>query len=150
MKRHASLIPLSHDHHMSLLLSQVLKKDAPQFKGMSKEPKDKAEYIKTHYQTHLIKHFETEEKMLFPFVKGRDKDIDALIEELIKDHREIAKSVLSINVEAADLTEHLNSLGEMIDGHIRKEERILFEKIPLVFSEEELQPLANLIPKSGF
>src|ERR1043165_9426315 len=109
MKRHASLIPLSHDHDMSLLLSQVLRKDSPAYKGMSKDPKDKAEYITTHYNTHLIKHFEKEEKILFPFAKGRDKEMDALIEELINDHREIAKKVSSIH-EAADLTEHLDNL----------------------------------------
>lgn len=149
MKRHASLIPLSHDHHMTLLLAQVIKKDAPAYPGMSKNPNDKAGYIKTHYETHLVKHFEKEEKILFPFVKGRDKEIDALIEELIKDHREIAKNILSIN-EAPDLVEHLNGLGELMDQHIRKEERVLFERIPELFSEEELKSLEKLIPKSAF
>ena len=144
MKRHASLIPLSHDHHMTLLLAQVMKKDAPPFKGMSTIPRDKAEYIKTHYNTHLVAHFEKEEKKLFPFIKGRDRDIDVLIEELIKDHREIEKSIAAIDA-SPDLVEHLSGLGDLLDQHIRKEERILFEKIPQLFSEEELQRKPDFI-----
>ena len=149
MKRHTSLIPLSHDHHISLLLALMLMKDAPALKGMPTEPKLKAEHIKNHYDTHLIKHFELEEKVLFPFVKGRDKEMDAVIEELINEHRAIAKSVSSMS-EAPDLNEHLQNLGELLDQHIRKEERVLFERIPELFSEEELKSLEKLIPQSEF
>src|SRR3954470_4089800 len=123
MKRHASLIPLSHDHHMTLLLAQVLKKDAPLYKGMSTVPKDKAGYITKHFQEHLVKHFQTEENVLFAFAKGRDKALDNLIDELTQDHRTIAASVKTLQ-ETTELIDHLNALGELIDSHIRKEERV--------------------------
>jgi iron-sulfur cluster repair protein YtfE (RIC family) len=148
MKRHSSLIPLSHDHHMTLLLAQVIKKDGPLYKGMSTNPADKADYIRAHYNGHLVKHFETEENILFPFIKGRDKEMDVLIEELISDHRNIARLVSSLN--ETNLVEALNELGDLLDVHIRKEERILFEKIPQLFSADELIQLEKRIPKSDF
>ena len=79
MKRHPALHPLSHDHHQGLILAQQLKKGAPQYKGMPATLEEKKNYTISFYNNELIKHFEDEEKILFPLVKDRSPEIDVMI-----------------------------------------------------------------------
>ena len=44
MKREEALAPLSREHHSTLILAQLLKKDAPVYHQLPAEPWDKAKY----------------------------------------------------------------------------------------------------------
>jgi len=140
LKRHSALINLSRDHYTGLLLASVLKKDTPDFKNMPTIPEDKASLAKLKYDTELKVHFEAEEKILFPFVNGKSAELDKIINELIEEHRLLESGINGLS-SATDLVTSLDSVGKLLESHIRKEERQLFERIQEIFSEEELKEL---------
>lgn len=136
MKRHPALIPLSREHQPALLLAQVLKKDAPAFNGMPSTVPDKAAFALKMYTLNLQGHFAKEEAMLAS-IKNTHAAIDALTEEICTEHQQLSKTFLAL-----DKTEHsaeeLDALGNALDDHIRKEERVLFPLIQEHCSEEVL------------
>ncbi|MCH9030193.1 MAG: SWF/SNF helicase family protein, partial [Bacteroidetes bacterium] len=83
MERHRALHSLSHDHHHGLILAQLIKKGSPQYKNLPNTTEGKKDYSIRFYNYKLIKHFEDEEKILFPVVNGKNDEIDNLIEESI-------------------------------------------------------------------
>ena len=140
MKRHPALHPLSHDHHQGLILAQQLKKGAPQYKGMPATLEEKKNYTISFYNNELKKHFDDEEKILFPFVKDRSPEIDVMVNEIIDEHRQMENLVNEIQ-ETNDLENVLNELGWLLEKHIRKEERELFPEIERILTEGELSEL---------
>ncbi len=144
MKRHQSLLCFSREHHTALLLAQVLKKDAPDYKGMPVKIPDKVEYLKAKYHTELKKHFHAEENILFPFLTGKNNLIDELITDLIQDHKMMAENIALLDMHK-DAETLLNETGNLLERHIRKEERVLFQKIQEVLTEEELDKLEKLL-----
>lgn len=137
MKRHPALYILSHDHHQGLILAQQLKKGAPQYKGMPSTLDGKKDYAISFYKTELVKHFEDEEKILFPSIFNRNDETDRLVKEIISEHRKI-ESLIDDLRRKNDVADLLDELGVLLDNHIRKEERILFPKIEEILSDEEL------------
>jgi len=135
-----SLHPLSHDHHQGLILAQQLKKGAPQYKGMPATLEEKKNYTISFYNNELKKHFDDEEKILFPFVKDRSPEIDVMVNGIIDEHRQMENLVNEIQ-ETNDLENVLNELGWLLEKHIRKEERELFPEIERILTEGELSEL---------
>lgn len=127
MKRHNSLIPLSREHHLSLILAQLLKLDAPVFRGLPTSIEEKAIYAQSFFRTHLVPHFEKEELMLEK-VKGVHPSIDAVITEIQEEHRQLSSMFLTLNDHEVT-PERNDAIGNALDDHIRKEERILFPLI---------------------
>lgn len=144
MKRHEALIPLSHDHHHGLILAQLIKQGAPVYKGLPKKISDKVDFTIRFYKDELAKHFDNEEKILFPVVKGKNYDLDNLVKEIVVEHRLLKKLIHSLNVKK-EPGKILNKIGILLEEHIRKEERILFEKIQAVLNETELNNLNGKI-----
>ena len=128
MKRHKSLIPLSQDHHNGLMLAQLIKKGAPEYKGLPSDINGKVQYTIESWENELKIHFLNEEKILFPSVMGKYSEIDMLIDELINEHKEIKQKIDKLKIQD-DLQNSLNDLGNFLEKHIRKEERILFQKL---------------------
>ena len=147
MKRHPALYQLSHDHHQGLILAQQLKKGTPQYKGMPSTLEGKKEYAISLYRTELVKHFEDEEKILFPSVIKRDDEVDKLIEEVISEHRKMESLVKDL-MRKSDVTDLLDELGRLLEKHIRKEERKLFPKIEEILSEGELKTIGKKLISS--
>ena len=135
MKRNKSLIALSHDHHHGLILAQLIKKGAPEYKGLPTDLIGKVNHVKESWQKELKLHFENEENILFPFVKGKNDEIDRLIEEILEEHKIIKSLVDKLDIDA-DVESTLDQLGNALEQHIRKEERILFVKIQTVLGIE--------------
>jgi iron-sulfur cluster repair protein YtfE (RIC family) len=140
MKRHKSLIFISHDHYHGLQLAQLIKKNAPKLKNLPDDLEGKKNYTINFYENDLLHHFYLEENIIFSAVKGRNKKIDRLFDEIIDEHKEIEKTVESLK-DNINLEEKLDKLGTQLQEHIRKEERVLFEKIQKELSEEEMQKL---------
>lgn len=140
IKRDKSLTTLSHDHHHGLILTQLIKKNAPEYKGLPKTIEDKVNYTINFFKSELTVHFEKEEKILYSAVKNKNQQVDDLFEEIIAEHKKIKNLVDDLSAED-DKVNILNELGELLEKHIRKEERILFEKIQELLSEEELSIL---------
>ncbi len=147
IKRHKALHILSHDHHHGLILAQLIKKDSPRYKNLPDTTEGKKKYLIRFYNDDLIKHFEDEEKILFPVVNGKDDEIDNLIEEIITEHRKIEQLINRIESDE-DVENTLDELGNLLESHIRKEERNLFMKIQSVLTEEELTAVEKQFTES--
>jgi len=137
IKRYKALHILSHDHHHGLILAQLIKKGSPQYKNLPNTTEGKKDYLIKFYYDELVKHFEDEENILFPAVNGKDDEIDNLIEEIITEHKKIKQLVNQLEVNE-DVENTLDKLGNILESHIRKEERDLFMKIQAILTEQEL------------
>jgi hemerythrin-like domain-containing protein len=143
MKRHEAIAPLSRDHHGSLLLAQLLKKNAPVYRDMPDNAKDKARYAQLQFEGHIKKHFEQEEAML-ELVKEVHPGINTLAKEIKAEHRELTALFYSLG-SATDLETAMDSLAIALETHIRKEERILFPLLQQHCSEALLQEIHTLL-----
>ncbi len=140
MRRHESLVSLSHDHHDGLIMAQTLRKDVPDYEGMPSTVQEKVQHLQSFYQDELSVHFSIEEDILFPAVQDLNEDIGQLVQELIGEHQQIKGAIASVfRQEASEDT--LHELGMLLKNHIRKEERQLFPKIQEAASEDLLAEL---------
>jgi hemerythrin-like domain-containing protein len=112
MPRHKTLIPLSQEHHHTLVLALRLKKGGPTtHKDLwPTDLKSQIEQTIEYCDGEILPHFELEERTIFPIAK------DLETAKPIEDNAKTA----------------LRALGERLEKHIRKEERDLF---PLLESE---------------
>jgi len=147
MKRHPALIPLSQDHHKALLLAQLIKRNAPEYQGLPKELIGKMNFAKEIYHKELEHHFRDEEQFVFPYLKGKDDKLDNLISNILNEHIILKEKILSL-VDNPNLVGHLDEIGNILGEHVRKEERILFEKAQTILSEDELKIIENKFAES--
>jgi len=140
MKRHKSLIRLSKEHHDGLILAQMIKKGAPQYKGMPSDSAGKKEYTINFFYNYLIKHFDDEENILMKNLQGKDSLLDELFKQMINEHIEIKILIEKIKSEK-NYENYLDELGYKLESHIRMEERELFERIQNVIDEKILDAL---------
>ncbi|HMX36374.1 MAG TPA: hemerythrin domain-containing protein [Ferruginibacter sp.] len=124
MKRSETLAPLSRDHHRSLILAQLLKKNAPAYKGLPETTSGKAEYALQQFRQDIAGHFEKEEQVL-ETLGGLHPQIDELAGQIKEEHALLHK--LFSGLEAMEQPEEdLDALGRLLEQHIRTEERVLF------------------------
>jgi len=132
IKRHKALQPLSRQHHFGLLFSWKLRK------GFSKniELQRLSEYAKWFYKNEIKPHFSDEEKYVFPILEEGNE----LVERALKDHRRIKRLFNDTKHPAKSL----NRLEEELEAHIRFEERILFNEIQKVATEEQFEKIEEI------
>ncbi len=125
--RHPSLIPLSHDHHRGLALALRCRKQAlGQIRPMGLEGlKERAGEFEQFFSRNLRPHFQAEEEILFPFMRSRIAESEPLIQDLLKDHAVLRQDVARLDREDG-LGRLLFELGDLLERHIRREERELF------------------------
>lgn len=132
IKRHEGLQPWSRDHHHGLLLSWKIKKGF----ALDIDPQRIKAYTDWFWKHHLIPHFATEEKYIFPIL-GND---NRLVRQAVAEHRELQR----LFEKEEDVSDTLSQIETLLNDHIRFEERVLFNAIQEVASEEELQQLQDL------
>lgn len=143
MKRHEAIAPLSRDHHGSLILAQLLKKNAPVYKGLPDTTTGKAAYAQELFKNSIQKHFAQEEAMLDLAGDCHD-DIKTISSEIKTEHKQL--SALFQSLEAVtDLKSTMDTLGVALEKHIRKEERILFPLLQLHCSDEQFLGIYKLL-----
>jgi iron-sulfur cluster repair protein YtfE (RIC family) len=125
--RHPSLVALSHDHHHGLALALRCRKQAlGQLKPMGVAGLDeRAKEFVDFYRADLIGHFRAEEEVLFPLMRAAAAANTALLDELIEQHQEIAKAIAPLEA-GSGLSKLLFDIGDLLERHIRREERELF------------------------
>ena len=125
--RHPSLIPLSRDHHRGLALALRCRKQAlGQMKPMgARGLRERAEEVRNFVSKNLACHFQAEEEILFPLIRSCVPQSHSLVEDLLAGHEEIRKGALRLEGNT-DLSKILFDLGDLLERHIRKEERELF------------------------
>jgi len=125
--RHPSLIPLSHDHHHGLALALRCRKQAlGQLKplGAAGLRERAAEFI-GFYRSNLAAHFRAEEQALFPAMRAALPEVGSLLDELLRDHAALRQGAEQLEA-GIGLAKLVFDLGDLLERHIRKEERELF------------------------
>jgi iron-sulfur cluster repair protein YtfE (RIC family) len=125
--RHPSLISLSHDHHHGLALALRCRKQAlGRLKPMGAAGlRQRAEEFLKFYGANLVCHFRAEEEVLFPLLRSSVPQSAALIDELLRQHDQIRRSIPRLEA-GTGLAKLIFDLGDLLEAHIRKEERELF------------------------
>ena len=132
IKRHEALKPLSREHHEGLLLCWKIRTGLQKNIDMNRI----VGYCKYFFDEHLVPHFETEEKLVFPIL-GYDNEH---VKKALQDHLEL-KKLFNMNVADKKI---LNILEKKLEDHIRFEERILFNEIQNVASASEFKKLESV------
>jgi iron-sulfur cluster repair protein YtfE (RIC family) len=124
--RHSSLIQLSHDHHHGLALALRCRKQAlGRLKPMGIEGlKERAEEFRVFFGKNLERHFKAEEEILFPFMRAT-AEAALLIDDLLRDHAQLRAFSSTLAAETG-LAKTLFDAGDLLERHIRREERELF------------------------
>jgi iron-sulfur cluster repair protein YtfE (RIC family) len=125
--RHPSLIPLSHEHHHGLALALRCRKQAlGQIKPMGAAGLLlRAEEVREFFAKQLIAHFRAEEEILFPAVLAAVPQCAALLGDLTGEHETFRRDVEKL-AAGVDLGKLIFDLGDLLERHIRREERELF------------------------
>lgn len=138
-KRHPSLVPLSHDHHHGLALALKCRKHAlgqlnPGDQGSLESC---AAEIGRFFEDTLLPHFEAEEKVLFTLLSNRD-ECRSLVAELRDEHREFRER-FSLTDKSIELRKFLFDIGDLLERHIRHEERVLFPLFEELIQADEAE-----------
>jgi hemerythrin-like domain-containing protein len=125
--RHPSLTPLSRDHHRGLALALRCRKQAlGRLKPMGAEGlRLRAQEFREFFDRQMLPHFRAEEEVLFPFMRGAVPQSAALLEELAREHESFRLAVQKL-AAGGGLSKLLFDIGDLLERHIRREERELF------------------------
>jgi quercetin dioxygenase-like cupin family protein/hemerythrin-like domain-containing protein len=141
VKRHPSLVPLSHDHHHALVEARRLRRAADA--GDAERRQAAAGFLR-FFSTETIRHFRQEEEQLFPVLVGDDGKADDLLVQALVEHQRIHALVGRLQDEVSaggGDSSTMRELGELLDAHARLEERRLFPLIEQVVGGEALSDL---------
>ena len=136
LKRSKELAPLSREHHDGLLFAWKIKQGLAN--GTSVETL--CNYTRWFWSNHIKPHFKGEEKVLVKFLPGDN----ALVQQMFKEHAQIRDLVISLDKEPD--SNSLQLLAEVINDHIRFEERELFSYAEKTLSPEQLNEIYNELP----
>jgi iron-sulfur cluster repair protein YtfE (RIC family) len=136
MLRDKNLIPLSHQHQHALALCVRIERASPI--PESDLPAWQAE-INQLFQTEIQIHFAAEERVLFPAAR-EFQELVPLTGELLAEHASLRESFARLQfLSAADISSHAQRLAT----HIRKEERLLFERMQQLLNEKQLSVIGE-------
>ena len=141
MKRHPGLIPLSRDHHQALVLARrlILGRSTNPRAGWPPDRRQQVERVIQFHTTVLRPHFEAEEAHLFPVVVELLPGAAELVGQLLDEHDAMRTRIRDLTRDpTTDLAVRLPSLGRLLEAHIRREERVLFETMQREMDQAEL------------
>ena len=119
MKRVTQLRDLSDDHHTGLVLARRCRKAGDSGSGLS--PEQVWEQVLEAFSSHLEPHFQIEEQHLVPALEAIGET--ALADRILKDHVALCSLRESKHVDR----KLVGRFGELLESHIRYEERQVFE-----------------------
>lgn len=138
LKRNDAFQPVSRDHHHALLLCFKIKKGFS--KGISADRIKK--YSDWFYKNHILKHFELEEKFMFPVLGSENK----LIRQALQEHLLLSK----LFTDELHIKDSLKQIQTELEKHIRFEERILFGEIQKSATNEQLEQIRQMHSEEKF
>jgi hemerythrin len=135
MKRFPELRDLSVDHHHGLLLARMAKLVAS---GKEDKPLPEMwEEVEERFRLELEPHFRVEEEVIAPALESHGEH--QLVRRLLREHTELRR-LMKPGVERS--AANLATFGELLEDHIRFEERELFEVAQAVLDPDQLKAVA--------
>jgi quercetin dioxygenase-like cupin family protein len=132
MRRHPALVALSHHHHRALVAGRRARRAA---EGTHDERIEAARGFLVFFDSHAVEHFRDEEEHVFPLLYEAAPDLPdapaALVSALLE-HAQLRALVRRLRASVADgdaSAELLGRVGELLERHVRLEERVLFPLI---------------------
>ncbi|MEX1139427.1 MAG: hemerythrin domain-containing protein [Bacteroidota bacterium] len=149
--RHESLVPLSKDHYHGLLLAQQIKTTGRvMMVGWPSDPAQQAAFICAFFAEHLTPHFADEERALFPLVVKHVPSASAQVDDLLRDHRDMKQFARSFEQpDPKRVAVQIAEFGDLLERHIRKEERELFPLFETQAPAEVLERVGHLLHRSN-
>ena len=146
MKRAPELRDLSDHHHRGLVQARRLRRAATG--DEANMPEETAEAFLEFWQEGTTTHFREEEEVLLPVLARYREDLlgrEPVVEMLLQ-HARIRGLVMGLSDEVKGGSvrlETLGSIGELLETHIRLEEREVFSTIEESLPEEALREVAD-------
>ena len=135
IKRSTQLQPLSREHHDGLLFIWKLRQGLNNYTP----PETLKQFIIWYWKNHIKPHFYQEEKVLLPHISHTDP----LAVRMKEEHEYIRELILSISQEPS--RQDISRLCDLVESHIRFEEREFFGALELTLSEKELNDIHLLL-----
>jgi len=143
MLRDASLIPISRQHQHALALcvriERALQKNVTDLDAWQLE-------LEQQYEQEIGFHFAAEENVLFP-VARRLPELVSLVDELCDEHMRLRTLFSRAKERGLDRTE-LGAFAKLLNSHIRKEERQLFQALQKLVEAEELRRIGAALEQA--
>ena len=139
-KRNEQIKRLSREHHFSLLfcwkIRQGLKNEVPDYRI--------CQYVQYFWKQNLQLHFREEEKFFFVSLKDRR------VQRAINEHKLIKQEIEGLtNHSARKFRKRLAALADMVDDHVRYEEKILFPHLQRRLSREQFEIIGRQIQEEN-
>ena len=134
IKRHPALVSFSKEHHFGLLLIWKIRQGLSH--GIAAERISR--YVIYFFNTDLRAHFQDEETILFPTLASDDM----LRLRAEAEHKDIYEMVVDISKNMSDEI-LIRKFADILERHIRFEERTLFNHLQTHISTDQLQEVAK-------
>lgn len=142
MKRHEALQDLARDHFHALACAQKIRKaeTAEQLEAASNA-------LLKLWKDDLVYHFREEEEVLLPVLSRHispteDPDVRLMLDQHARLRAGMKKLQDLVEQDETD-EEFVRSLGQLLNDHARLEDRIIFGRLESLFSEKDLQDVAD-------
>lgn len=122
---------LSKEHHYGLLASWKIRRGFE----LATDQKRIAAFVIDFWQAHLNAHFIAEEEILFNTITH------VLIDEALQQHVQLRRLLKLISQEGS--SEQLTEFANLLEQHIRFEERQVFKMLQQELSEEKLTEIGK-------
>jgi hemerythrin-like domain-containing protein len=137
VKRDPSLAPLSREHHQALFIAQKLRR--------ASEPEPARGDFLRFWAEHGRDHFRVEEEIVLPAWAAVAEPDREMMARVAIEHAQIRAAAQSLAQELPAAASDLNALGELLNDHVRFEERELFPLVEAALGEEGLARIAPAI-----
>lgn len=134
IKRSKNLVLLSHEHHHGLVFCTRLKK------AHQTDAKTLQLFVDDFWTNDLAPHFVNEEKWFLPEMENNE-----IKEQFIAEHQQIKTLVNCIKSSTKGLVELAVELSQVLNNHIRFEERIMFPYLEKTISANKLVEIGNAL-----
>jgi hemerythrin-like domain-containing protein len=135
--RNEHIKKLSREHHFSLLFCWKIRQGLKMDVAMERIGK----YVEYFWRHHLQPHFREEEHILFSPIR------DNQVQRAINEHKAIRLRIESLTDTKNNQRERLAKIADMVDEHVRYEERELFPHLERKLTKEQLENIGKLIQK---
>ncbi len=143
-----ALTCLSRDHHQGLVMSHRLQRYVAQY---SKNPNLVAALTKVvvgFFDQELVRHFTEEEEILFPAMEQYLGELP-FIDELREEHQRMRSLVEQFRKHQSGVRiDDLQEFAELLEHHIRKEERSLSKMFEETMPEETIEVLTTQLKRA--
>jgi hemerythrin-like domain-containing protein len=143
MLRDKSLIPLSHQHQHALALCVRLDRA---LQAGEVNPEVWQAEIQQIFEQEIGIHFAAEEKEVFP-TAAKFPELMPVVNELLAEHA-ILRNLFAESVNRKLNPASLRKLADTLAGHIRKEERQLFEGLQKLMGQGDLAAMGKSLERA--